>query len=156
MAVAAGQRITASMLNPVKASLYQIATQTVTTGVWTTVSFDGEYEDSHSGHSTVTTNSTFTIPLTRTYSFKGGGAFAANASGLRGVKILKNGVIINRSTNYSGPGPTVGSTPFNGFDEPCNAGDTITMQIFQASGGNVATLANGEAACHLSISSIGS
>lgn len=156
MAVAAGQRITASMLNPVKFSAYQIATQSVANNTWTTATFDGEYEDSHGGHSTTVSNSTFTIPLTRTYSFKGGAAFAANATGLRGVKVLKNGVIINRSTNYSQAGATVGSTPFNGFDEPCNAGDTITVQIYQASGGALATLANGEAACHLSISSIGS
>lgn len=156
MAVAAGQRITASMLNPVKFSAYQIATQSVANNAWTTATLDGEYEDSHGGHSTVTLNSTYTIPLTRTYTIKAGAAFSANATGLRGVKVLKNGVIINRSTCYAAAGATVGGTPFMSFDEPCNAGDTITVQIYQASGGALATLANGEAATHLEICSVGS
>lgn len=154
MPFAGGQRILASQLNPVTFSGYQIATQSVPNNAWTAASFDGEYEDSHSGHSTVTLNTTYTVPVSGFYDVEFGGSFAPNATGLRGVKLLKGGVIVNRSTCYAAPGPTVGATPFKAIKENLVLGDTLTVQIYQASGGALSTLANGEACCYLDLSLI--
>ncbi|MCZ4099838.1 hypothetical protein [Streptomyces sp. H39-C1] len=150
----AGQRVSASQLNPVTFSGYQIATQSVPNNAWTGATFDGEYEDSHGGHSTVTLNGTYTIPVTGFYDLAAGSSFVPNVTGLRGVKILKSGVIINRATCYAATGPSAGATPFVAVKENCVAGDTITVQIYQVSGGALSTLANGEATCHLEISLI--
>lgn len=153
MPYAAGQKLTAGLLNGVTFSGYQSAgaVQTHTTSVWTVINFDLEATDSHGGHSTVTLNSQYTVQVAGDYTITAGVAFAANATGVRGAKIFLNGAAIPRGETLIQAAATVGTTPMITIVHPCIVGDIITVLGFQASGGNLATLSNGEAASHLEI-----
>lgn len=152
MPYAAGQRLTAGLANPVLFSAHQSATglTTLTTAVWGTLGLDAVDIDTHNGHSSPT-SSDYVIPVDGDYMITAAAAFANNVTGLRGVKIVLGGTVIPRGQDLRGAAPTVGCVAMTTVIQHCLAGFVVNMQGFQASGGNLNTLSNTEAASHLEI-----
>ena len=128
---------------------YQGSVQTLTTAVWGAITLDQETVDSDGGHSTVTNTSRYTCQVAGWYLVWGVVAFANNVTGLRASKIFKNGAAILGGEGLGAPGATVGSTSSCFTSVQLAVGDYIELYAFQQSGGNLATLNNGEAASTL-------
>jgi len=84
----------------VHAFLRQTSNQSIPHGAWTAVNFDTEDVDSHGGHSTSVNTSRYTATVAGWYEVIGRGGFASNSTGHRGVRIHKNGSVVNGSGNY--------------------------------------------------------
>ena len=82
------------------AFLRQTSNQSIVFGAWTAVTFDTEDVDTHSGHSTSVNTSRYTAAVAGWYHVVGRGSFAANSTGHRGVRIAKNGSVVNGSASY--------------------------------------------------------
>lgn len=135
MAILSGQRLTPARLNPVLAQLRQTTAQTITNNTWTAVTFGAEDVDTHSGHSTSSNTSRFTIPLDGTYLLAGGVSYAANATGQRWCRWYKNGTELdgggaNINANSSGQTLMVAKT----LQVVLAVGDYVELWAFQSSG----------------------
>jgi hypothetical protein len=128
------------------------ATQSVATSTWTSVSLQSEAIDTSNLHDTVTNNDRIAVTRTGNYQVHGVVEFAANATGIRRIQLAKNGSALSQ---------TVVAGPNLGASEPAQvqtqallaltAGDYITMQAFQDSGGALNLAANN---CRLSLTQI--
>lgn len=97
---------------------------------WTSLS------DSHSAFNAST--GIYTVPVSGFYTIAGTIAFNGNATSNRGITILKNGsTAIYTTIIQTGAAGTNNSVPFAGGFY-FSAGDTIALQIYQLSGGNLA------------------
>lgn len=119
-------------------SVYANAHQTISTATWTDVTWNTEIFDTDAFHDNATNNSRITIPTGK------GGYYritvlaywnAASATGNRVVAIAKNGT---RQATSELQGSSV-SGPVNVRTQVLNlvAGDYLTMQVYQGSGGNM-------------------
>lgn len=130
--------------------LRQTSTQTLTTSVWTSLTYTVEDldddPDGTGGHSTSVNTSRFTARYTGWYPVGGVAGFAANATGGRMTRWAINGTALNASCTLM---PSAGA----GNSTHCAAnadrvflteGDYLELQGLQASGGNLATIATGE------------
>jgi hypothetical protein len=148
----AGQRLLASSLqqiitwatfkdNEPLLRISQTTTQTLTTGVWTSITMDASVTDPTAMHSTVTNNSRATAVTAGWYWAAGGVAFAANATGTRGARFAVNGTVVQGSAQF-GPPTAAGSLAIAAVSMPLflNVGDYVEIQGVQNSGGNLATL----------------
>lgn len=121
------------------ASVYNNANLTHnSTGNWFTVTANSEYFDNASLHSTSSNTSRLTVPS------GGGGKYlmgssismAANATGIRSIRILSGGVLLLTQVNQPGSSAVA-------FDVPIvtlaglSAADYIETEAFQSSGGNL-------------------
>lgn len=72
---------------------YAGATTSCNDSTWTSIALNSERFDTNTFHDTSTNNSRLTVPSGQggTYLIGGNGGFAANATGLRGFRILLNG-----------------------------------------------------------------
>jgi hypothetical protein len=70
--------------------------QSIGTSAWTALLFDTETFDVGAYHDTVTNNSRLTIPTGGSgyYSIGGEVQFAANGTGMRGIRIISNGATV--------------------------------------------------------------
>jgi hypothetical protein len=122
--------------------LRAVATQSIGSASFTTVNFDTEDTvDIYSNHDTVTNNSRFTVTVPGVYELSGGVAFAANATGSRGGRWLKNGVEIPGSQTLV---PTTGGgleaqTPLRPVKVSAVATDYFEQQCYQNAGGALST-----------------
>jgi len=128
--------------NPPAATLVQTsATTSLTSGTWGAIGFDSSTFDNYGMHSNVTNTSRATIQQAGKYLIAGTVAFAFNASGDRGAKIMKNGAVVqgpySLSPTSSGHTPSVATA---GFILPCAVGDYLELAGYQNSGGALNTL----------------
>lgn len=83
------------------------------------------------------TGGTVTVPVTGRYQVTAGGAWAANASGIRRVQITKNGTSFILATDGR---PSVSTTDLGQSASrtvSLTAGETVLMRIYQTSGGTL-------------------
>lgn len=99
-------------------------------------SWDAVIDDSHGSFNTTT--GVYTVSVPGIYEASGQVSFSANATGIRYAQVVQSG---SASVTFAGM-QTVGSatiagtSPFFGQFN-CKAGDTITIQGYQSSGGNL-------------------
>jgi len=140
------------LLSPPIAELRQTVAQTLTTGVWASVTFDVEDKDSVSGHDTVTNNSRYTAVYAGWYQCSGGVGFVVNATGIRGTRWSVNGTALNGSQTSEAP-TTVTAAQWTPRTKQIylNVGDYVELQAFQSSGGNLNTDVTTTNQSHMSV-----
>lgn len=113
------------------------AVQVIGTGAWTAV--DWNVETDYGGmHDVAVNNDSVFARRTGAYAAHWGAVFAASATGQRGVRILRNGVVIAGTTVLAanaGGGGTVGV--HTSFVSMMDAGDGLKIEVFQDSGGDL-------------------
>jgi len=123
----------------------QTVAQTLTTGVWGTITLDTETVDQADGaastqHSNVTNNSRFTAAYAGWYQVSGTVAFAGSATGRRGVRYAVNGAAVAGTAVLIAAGVATGiATPGSAELLFLNIGDYVEMQAFQDTGVNLNT-----------------
>jgi len=127
------------LLAPPIFELRQTAAQTLTTGVWTALTFDVEDLDSAGGHSTVTNTSRYTAVYPGWYQYGGGYGTAANAGGVRGTRPAVNGTTLNGGNTLEVGSANATAYPSRTKHIFLNVTDYAELQAFQSSGGNLAT-----------------
>lgn len=132
--------------NPPRAKCIRTTALTMVTSTWTACAFDVEEYDSDGIHAPG--SSVFTIVTPGLYQLSGGAGFAANSTGFRGVRWsfnsspLNAGQFLVASSSSSFEMDLVAQT----IEISLVAGDTIQMELFQSSGGNLnsATTSQGQ------------
>lgn len=98
------------------------------------IAFDNETYDSDNFHDNVTNNTRHTVPAGKggKYSVSGGLAFAANSTGVRDIRILVNGLVVNivRATIVAAQVAFMSTQ----VDLLLAAGDYVEMAAYQDSG----------------------
>jgi hypothetical protein len=120
-----------------RCSAYHNTTQSLTNLAWTWVEFNSEDFDTGGMHDTAVNNDRVTIPAggAGLYLIVGKVWFAANATGVRALNVVLNG---NNSVMQLGFAPAPGSDSTScpiALLWPLSAGDYISVQAYQASGG---------------------
>lgn len=117
--------------------------QSLNNTTFTALTFDTEDNDSDNGHSTVSNTDRYTVPKSGLWQVSAGVSFAPNATGIRIIRITKNGVNVAGSGNSS---PQLGGSEFSEVISrvvrvQCSAGDILRAEAWQSSGGvlNTAT-----------------
>lgn len=147
------------LLDPPRAELRQVATQNLTTAVWTDITYTtGEDYDQADdpGHDTVTNTARYTAPVSAWYEISGCVALAVMASSAALVRAAVNGTAVNNSRT-SVPFISGGQTcpPLARLSVYLNAGDFVTMQARQDTGGTIATSISADLGCRFSVRLIG-
>lgn len=127
--------VTIAASSKVNTSGSNTASTSISNGSWTAVPTATIPINSHGA---LTTGGVFTAPSPDAYTVTANVCFAANATGIRGVRIRKN----NAATGFGSvipatSGGAITSVPIAGLVQ-CNEGDTITVECFQNSGGALA------------------
>lgn len=104
-----------------------------TSGVYENVNFTAETFDRGLIHDNVTNPHLFTAPEDGFYRFWGKLTFAGNATGVRYLRVMLNGVLVTGSIVLA---PASGNETTIEFDElvSMTAGQTLALQAFQTSG----------------------
>lgn len=120
-------------------SLYKSSAQSISNNTWTTITWDSEYYDTDAFHSTSFSTSRITIPSGKggKYQINAVGFFPANSTGVRLIKVAKNGTdfgygVWNASSGSADPTVTILS-----LTRDLVAGDYIELLAYQNSGGNL-------------------
>jgi hypothetical protein len=123
--------------------IYGTANQTISNATVTTVPFGAENFDSDGFHDNATNNSRITIPTGKggKYLVVAQSAFAANLTGFRQTRILKNGTAVQISVANNNASNTVDLQNNISYILSLAAADYIEMAVYQSSGGNL-TLSN--------------
>jgi hypothetical protein len=115
-------------------SLYKSASQSIADSTHTALTFDLEFFDTDSYHSTVTNTSRITIPSGKTgyYSFSGNATFASNSTGVRIGSFYKNGSPFRFLYNANA---STGSDSIINFTTIAylTATDYMELRVFQSS-----------------------
>lgn len=99
---------------------------------------------------------TYTFQVSGNYKLTSKVGFASNATGVRGVRVLQNGSTINGGASLTPSAGTTGVSTSNSIDILAKAGDTITWQSYQDSGGTLTYETATDAQTVVCISKIGS
>lgn len=115
--------------------------QSLNNTTFTALNFDTEDNDSDNGHSTVSNTDRYTVPKSGLWQVSAGVAFAPNATGIRIIRITKNGSNVGGSGNSS---PQLGGSEFSQVITrvvrvQCSAGDILRTEAWQSSGGALNT-----------------
>lgn len=105
------------LLNPPACRVTSTATTSIGSGVWTTLAFAAESFDTDTMHDTVTLNGRITIKTAGLYIIRANSGFAANATGVRGIGVRKNG--------SGGTGPSYGGD----IRLNAGAGDAVYLTV---------------------------
>jgi hypothetical protein len=135
----------ATLANPARAQMRQIAVQTLTTGVFTPITFTAEDHDSAGGHSNSVNTSRYTAQVAGLYEFGGGVAFAASGTGARICAWFKNGVQIDGSDvalATAGAGLAT-RIPARIIQVQLAVSDYVELAALQDSGASLDTFASG-------------
>lgn len=126
------------------AQAYHSATQSLSSGAWTSLSLNSEDFDNGSCHDLVTNNSRLTVPASQggVYILIAFIEFAGAAGGVRGLRFAKNGSNIGpmfwqQELNES----TIGNGCSGAIFQSLSAGDYVEVQAFQDTGGALNVLA---------------
>ncbi len=136
----------AFVLSPPWCQVRQGVAQNIGTGAWTGLLFDTEDDDQDLWHS-LAANTDRIVPQTPGWvRLSGGASFAINATGFRGTRWTLNGTAIP-GTQIIVPNATASSAtvvPARTIAVQVNGTtDIITLQVFQNSGGTLATAVAG-------------
>lgn len=121
----------------VGASAYKTTAQTISNNSYTLLTFDAENFDSDSFHSNVTNNSRMTVPSGKAgkYLVSGLISFLANATGLRIIRLQKNGSAVFYFGTYPFTGDNV--PVYLDYTIDLAVGDYLELYAYQSSGGNL-------------------
>lgn len=134
------------------------STQTLTTGVFTAITFTNETIDRRGQHSTSSnTSRVLATADLGTYAVFGQVAFAGDTTGDRRAKVITNGTtdLLGNWGIYPS-GATFGTASCFGIWVPAASTDYIELYGFQSSGGNLATAASGAFTSSLMLWRLGS
>jgi len=123
-----------------RCQVYNSNTQSINDNSFTAITFDSEDHDTGAMHSTATNTSRLTVPANAggAYLVCGGTRFAANGTGTRVVRIVKNGAT-QVSTGTAVPGnASVDVVIATSCLVVLAAGDYVELQAYQNSGGALA------------------
>lgn len=123
--------------------VYNTTTQTIPNAALTTLTFNSERWDSQAMHSTVSNTSRLTVASgwAGQYLFGAHVSWAVSSGTDRGIWILLNGgTILIGGTSETGTGALNSSMEITTLYSAV-AGDFFDLQVYQASGGNLATWA---------------
>lgn len=150
-AAAAGTANVAFLLAKPIAHLRQTSIQTLTTSTWTAITWQTEDVDSVSGHSG--SASTYTCQRAGWYRLSGGVSFAANAVGIRDARWVKNGTVVNGSEADVTPlaGSSTTHLTARSILVLLAVGNTVELEAFQSSGGNLSTASSGSGMSSMSV-----
>ena len=126
--------------------VYNSANLAITTGTWTTLTFDSEQWDNGGMHSTVSNTGRITVPSGAggKFDIKGGIEFEANSTGARAVRVRLDGSIVIRQISVPTVPAGTGTTAlFIAVDYALSATQYVELQVFQDSSGNLNILASG-------------
>jgi hypothetical protein len=120
-----------------RASAFNSAAQSVPNNTWTALTLNSEDFDIGSLHSTAVNTSRMTIPTSGDglYLIIATGYFAGNATGVRGIRLTKNGSIAASFTLSQNAGAGSFVAVLNTALLALVAGDFVEAQAFQDSGG---------------------
>lgn len=151
---AAGTRFTAAiyedditetvqfLANPPIFKGFQSGTQSIPNATVTALLLGSESWDTYSGHSTSVNTSRYTAQRDGTYQVVGSYAAAANATGIRLVRIAKNGTYIAPSQQSVPTAGTTIDTNIQAYAEvQLVTGDYVETTVYQTSGGALGTTA---------------
>lgn len=126
-------------LNPPLFMGRQTVAQTLTTGVWASITLDVEDVDTANGHSTSSNTSRYVAQYAGYHHVDAFVAFASNATGARGARLAVNGSVVNGRASFVAAVVTDrAAVPVSGTVY-LNVGDYVEVQGFQTSGGNLNT-----------------
>src|SRR5215472_1382190 len=162
VARAAGSRVTGTtyqtdvtnavnfLANPPIATLLQtVSTQTLTTATWTTLTWDNPASTNmvytYGGYVPGSSTSRYTAVVAGTDETRGLANFIFNNTGIRATKILKNGTVIQGSSDRRAAPSATGSTPTSEWFVSMLVNDYVEIQAYQSSGGNLATAVDTDA-----------
>lgn len=122
---------------------YAGATTTVNDQTWTSIALNSERFDTNGFHDTSTNNSRLTVPTGQDgyYLIGGNGELAGNTTGWRAMRIFLNGatricdVSVNANANGSAPSARLLVVSLYSLV----ATDYVELQLWQNSGGSIAT-----------------
>jgi hypothetical protein len=134
-------RLAATAIKP-HAFLRQTSNQSIGHGAWTALAWGVEDFDTHGGHDLVTNTSRYTAVVAGTYTVLVRGGFAANSTGHRGVRVAKNGAVVNNSANYKQTTTADVWSDLGSADVHLNVGEYVEGQVIQDSGGAINTSAS--------------
>jgi len=133
------------VLSPPWCQVRQTVAQNIATSAWTGLLFDTEDDDQDLWHS-LAANTDRIVPQTPGWvRLEGGASFATNATGFRGTRWALNGTAIAGSQEIV-PAATGGATVVGARSVAVQVNgttDIITLQVFQSSGGTIATTVSG-------------
>lgn len=141
------------LLDPPRAEPRQTATQNLTTTVWTDITFTSEdYDQSDDpGHDIVTNTARYTAPASGWYGVDWIVALAAIATSALLSRLSVNGTAVNNSRVTAGPVSPAASCVSGSMRVFLNAGDYVTVQGRQDTGGTVATVASADTGSRMSV-----
>ena len=121
------------------------AVQSIPTATWTSVDWTADV-DLGEMHSTTSNKDAVFARRSGSYQSTWGVAFAASAAGRRGVRIVRNGVVISGATVLLATNGAAGDTALQAsWVSVMDAGDNLRIEVFQDSGGalNLQTTSGG-------------
>lgn len=154
-----GTTVAPSWVDPItsiSAKVNRAGTQSISNNTATTVIFNTENWDTDSAHNTST--GVFTVPTGKggKYLITAVVEFAGNASGARSLDVLTNGTgSCNLDFLFSGTASTAGNMLNGSTVVSVSAGNTIELQVYQNTGGNLNIGVSGGTYTNMSITRLG-
>lgn len=124
-----------------RSSAYRSSTQSISNASWVALSFDSNAYDYGPVHSTSVNASRFTAPATGEYHVVGQVTFAADTTGQRGIRIIKNGTIAAAYTLVDATGGGHYTYLNASASIEMTAGDYVEVQVYQNRGSALSTVA---------------
>jgi hypothetical protein len=141
------------LLNIPVCNAIQATAQTVSNSLWTPLTLDSTVVDSYGGHSNSVSNSRYTAQISGWYLVTASSCWISNATGWRGIRILKNGstAIAGSGTEVAANGSGVTAIGTPSVIVYLNAGDYVEGEGYQTTGSTLNTSVNNDANCGLAI-----
>lgn len=136
------------LLNPPSFTGYQSTSQSLANQTWTGLNINTVTEDPYTGWSSATP-SRYTVKVPGTYTVSGVYAPAANSTGIRAVRLQKNGSPVLGAASYLGASSIEMGIVTPTIDVALVAGDYLEVAGWQSSGGALSTILDVDLRCAL-------
>lgn len=130
---------------PAIARVYRSTAQSIPAGVFTTLMFDSEAQDTAGLHDTATNTSRLTVVTAGNYNVSGHLIFNSNSTGIRAIRIMRNGV--SEAEQWIAALSGFGTPLSVSTNLVMSTGDYVEIQVRQESGGALSTSSGSVAAC---------
>jgi hypothetical protein len=130
---------------------YQATVQSVPNGTTASLSIDTSTFDSDGGHSNTTNNSRYTGTVPGTYLILGFAAYAANATGVRSVRVAKNGTSVPGTQTTLPTSSTIWAAGCWAVVALNGSTDYVEITSSQTSGGALNTYNGSDAASAMAV-----